>query len=332
LFGIADARKLAAAYDRLSPEAHGATSNAALLASAQFGHAMLSCRQADGDAHFEREGECGWLAAAAGTLKQDRTDAQLGFERRAQGFSAGVQRELRTDLHVGVGIGYEHSKTDVEPALASSSGDQLQLGAIVKRRWGQRTLAWSLSAGRGRFDTARTVDPSAGVVARAEPRVAFAASHLRFGHGFDHGGWYLRPTVDLGWTWLERKAFDEQGAGALNLSVARQRDDVWTLRPAVEIGGDWRLASGLQLRPFVRVGALHRLSGGEAELQASLQGAAPGVAPFAVTSALDRTIGELEAAVDVFRADQSVLRFGYSGQFGDTLRSHAATVKWAWRF
>jgi uncharacterized protein YhjY with autotransporter beta-barrel domain len=327
LFALPQAQALAAAYDRLGPEAHAALPTATLVSALQFGDALLSCRAADGEARFVREGECGWMSLGGGALRQEQTDANLGFKRTHYGIAGGLQRAVAPNWHAGAGLGVEHASVDSQ-GLASSSGDQVQAGLTLKGRRGATTFSAALAAGRGRYAAQRVVDlPAGGVVARAEPRLEFASAQFRLAHAFERGDAYVRPMLDLGYTVINRKGFAETGAGAANLIVSRQDEEVWTLRPAVEFGGDWQRADGLRLRPYLRAGFVHLLSGTAPEVQALLQGAPAGLGSFSVAGQVDRTIAELAAGVDVFNTGGVVFRVGYAGKYSDRLESHAATLK-----
>jgi hypothetical protein len=326
LFAQPDAAALGAAYDGLGSEPHAALGTGTLMSSLQFGDAMLSCRRGEGESRFVREGECGWLLAGGGSLKQKHSADGLGFARSAAGLSAGFQREVAPDWHAGLAIGVEHAVVRSE-GLSAARGDQVQAGAVLKWRRGESTVSAAVEAGRGSYAATRQAAlPGGAVTASSKPRLSFAGVHLRLGHAFVSGDAYLRPTVDVGATHLVQSAFDESGAGAGNLSVLRSSDTHWTLRPALEIGGEWRRADGTLLRPWLRAGALRRLSG-VPEVHATLQGVPAGVGPFSAEAALDRTIGEVSLGVDLLDRGGTVLRFGYAGQFSRHIDAHAASLK-----
>jgi hypothetical protein len=327
LFALPEASDLAGAYDRLSPEPYGTLATTTLLSSLQFSDAMLSCRVADGESRFVREGECNWLSAGASTLAQDKTAENLGFERKGYGVSGGFQREVAAGWHVGAGIGIEHGVTHAGE-LSSHRGDQLQVGAMLKGRRGDTTFSASLSGGRGGYDSQRAVDlPEGAVTALSSQRVVFLASHLRLAQLMDQGGWYLRPGVDLGATRVNRQGFVESGAGVANLSVHSQGETFTTLQPAIEFGAESRRADGALVRPFLRAGVLHLMSGASPATQAVLQGAPAGTEAFTVNGRIDRTFVELNAGVDVINPGGVVLRLGYAGQYASTIKRHGLTVK-----
>ncbi|WP_298828182.1 autotransporter outer membrane beta-barrel domain-containing protein [uncultured Piscinibacter sp.] len=327
LFALPEAEDLANAYDRLSPEPHGALATTSLLSSLQFSDSLLSCRVAEGEAHFVREGECDWLWAGMSTLRQDQTGDHLGFERKTFGVSGGFQRQIAAGWHAGGAAGIEHGIVHSD-GLAGHRGDQWQAAGMLKHQRGGTTWSASLAGGSGRYQAWRAVDlPSGDVTARSTQRVNFLATHLRVGQLFDQGSWYLRPVADLGVTRVERRGFDESGAGAANLSVRAATQNFATLQPALEIGAESRRDDGSLLRPSLRVGVLRLLSGTSPQTQATLQGAPDSVAPFTVQGQIDRTLAEVSASLDLLDRSGTVLRLGYGGLFGPQLRRHTATLK-----
>jgi hypothetical protein len=332
LYAIPTVAPLAAAYDRLSPEPYGALASSAMFSALQFGDAMLSCRRADGPSRFVREGDCGWIAAGASRLRHTGSDEALGFRRDGSGLSAGLQREIAPNWHLGLAFGLEHDKVDVSD-IATASGDRVQVGGMLKMRRGDTTLSAALTGGVGSYESLRQAIGAGGTAgASARPKLEFVSTQLRAAHTLTRGTSYLRPSIDLGFTQVTREGFDEVGAGASNLSVQRARDEATTLRAAVEWGGEWARDDGSVLRPLVRIGALRLLSGASPETRATLEGAPAGIDAFAVQGHLDRTIGELSVAMDMFRSGGSVLRIGYGGQFSNHLKSHMATIKYSLPF
>jgi hypothetical protein len=332
LFAMPTAAPLAAAYDRLSPEPHGALVNGTLFSALQFGDAMLSCRRADAESRFVREGECGWLSAGAGVLRQRASDAAMGLHRHVQGIHGGLQREVAPNTHLGVAAGVEHGSVNVAD-IATTTGDQVQAGLILKTRLGDSSFSAALTGGLGRYDSQRSAVAVAGpATATASPRLDFMSAQLRAAHAFARGDAYIRPSIDLGYTRVDRKAFDETGAGVANLSVHRAVDDFTTLRGAVEWGAEWARDDGSLFRPALRLGLLGMVSGSAPRTEATLQGVPAGVGPLTVQGQIDRTIGELGAALDVLNTGGTVLRLGYTGQFSRHIESHSAMLKFSMPF
>ncbi len=329
LLDLPDARSLGDAYDRLSPEPYLGTATGTLFSNIGFSDALHSCGVPDGSNRFVREGECDWFRLMGGEANQERTAENMGFDRRSVNLSTGAQRAFGDgSWHGGFGLSYEYSTLDVEQD-ASTSGDQIQIGAIVKKEYGATSLAADLSAGYGNYDTARYVNlPGPGVTAKSNQDVEFVSGHLRLAHAYEQGvNWYVKPLIDLGVTQAWFPGFQETGAGAANLNVARRDETYVNLTPALEIGGETSLENGLLLRPYAKLGITQFLSGTSPEITATFQGAPVGAAPFTVKGEMDKTYADVHIGLTVLNNKGQILQVGYFGSFSDHLKSNSGTVK-----
>ena len=324
-----DAAGLKAAYDRVSPEPYAGQIGAAANSSARFSQALLSCRVREGEYRFVKEGECSWFRALGRRTTRDRTDDNPGFHEDAGELSGGFQREINPNWLFGLGLSYESSTLETED-FAKSTGDRGQLGLMFKGLYGPTSVSLGLSGGAGKYDSRRTLGPSAsGVVASGTQDVTFAAAHLRLAYTFEQQSWYLRPSLDLGGTWVRLAPFKETGAGGLGLDVQEQHETYGTLQPALEFGNELALDSGLLVRPYFSVGATRYFSGTNPRVTAQFQGAPIGVAPFTVTGAIDRDYFDFGAGVDLLSKGGKNLRLVYTGQFGSHTETNAVALKFS---
>lgn len=326
-----DGRRLADAYNRLSPEGYLRTGTATVFSNIRFSNALHSCAVNQGPDRFIREGECGWLRFTDGLLKQETTDANVGYERKAVGLSGAVQRAVGDGTwHLGGGFAYEQSTLDAEQ-LSHTTGDQIQLGAIVKKSFGATLLSVDLNLGYGSYDTSRFVNlPTPGVTARSKQEVTFFAGHVRLAHAIEQpSNWYLKPMIDLGLMHARFPGFEESGAGAASLSVQSHSEGSSNVTPAIEIGGEMKTASGMLLRPYTKLGVTHFLSGTTPEITASFQGAPGGTQPFTFTvqNGIDKNYSNLEIGLSVLTTKGFVVQAGYSGSFSEHTRFNSGMLK-----
>jgi len=329
LVGLPNASSLGDAYDRLSPEPYLGTGTGTLFSNIGFSDSLHSCGVPDGPNRFVREGECDWFRLRGGEANQGRTAENMGFDRRSVNLSTGAQRAFGDgSWHGGFGLSYEYSDLDVEQN-ASTSGDQVQVGAIVKKEYGATSLAADLSVGYGNYDTNRYVNlPGPSVTAKSSQDVEFVSGHLRLAHAYEQGAdWYLKPLIDLGVMHAWFPGFQESGAGGANLSVARRDETYVNLTPAIEIGGETNLKNGLLLRPYAKLGITQFLSGTSPEITASFQGAPVGVAPFTVKSEMDKTYADVHLGLTVLNNKGQILQVGYLGSFSDHLKANSGVIK-----
>lgn len=329
IVGQPDAHSLADAYDHLSPESYLGRATGALFSNIGFSDSMHSCGVPGGSDRFVREGECDWFQLMGGELNQEQTPDNMGSNRWSLNLSTGQQRAVGDgSWHAGWGFAYDYSILHTDQ-LANTSGDQFQVGAILKKEYGETSLAADLSAGYGNYNSDRFVNlPGPNVTAQSNQDVKFVSAHVRLAHAFEQGSdWYVKPIIDLGATHSWFPAFQETGAGAADLNVEGRTETYVALTPELEVGGETRLANGLLLRPYARLGVTHFFSGASPVITATFQGAPVGVAPFTVTGEMDKTYEDIQVGLVVLRKKGQLLKLGYTGTFSDHLKSNTGSVK-----
>ena len=133
------------------------------------------------------------------------------------------------------------------------------------------------SGGLGWLDTERHIDiPVWGVTAKSHPMIGSAAGHVRVGHAFERGNWYVRPMVDTGLMYVFQQSFQEHGAGGANLHVDRHDKLHLTLQAALEGGTEFALADGTLFRPRIKLGVTQYLTDTDSQMRASFAGAPAG--------------------------------------------------------
>ncbi|MGB7541718.1 MAG: autotransporter domain-containing protein, partial [Burkholderiales bacterium] len=328
LLAMPDAQSLAAAYDRLSPEAYLGTVTAMSASNHQFNNALHSCRVPDGEFRFVREDECWWMRASGRTLDRERSPQAIGFREDAFGVAGGMQRAIGADWHAGFGLSYEDSTLNVADGFGRSNGDRYQVGLIMKRGFGATTLSGSASLAHGRYHTTRIVDlPVPGTTAKGTQEITVASGQFRLAHDFERTDWYVRPMIDFAVSSARLGGFEESGAGGANLHVASSDYTYVSLRPAAEVGGELMLKDGTLVRPFFQLGVTHYVSGGNPQITATMEGAPAGVAPFNVTAETDKTFAELSVGVDLINREGHNLRLSTFGEYSRHTSGYGVSLK-----
>jgi uncharacterized protein with beta-barrel porin domain len=328
LVSMPDVASLGNAYNQLSPEPLLATATTAVHADLRFSDALHSCRVREGEFRFVSEGECSWVRLIGNKLDQDRTDTNLGFDRKTNTLAAGAQKRVNENWHAGFGFSIDTSTLHVADNTRSE-GNQYALGVIAKRNAGATAFTASVDVGYGPYDTTRAVNiPAPGAIATSTQKAGLVSAHVRMSRDYMHKNvWYMRPLVDVGVTHVYHGAFDERGAGAANLSAKSGRNTLVSLQPALEFGREFATADGTLIRPFGMVGLTHFVSGTTTAITASLQGAPVGTAPFTTESTMDATYADVTLGADILGAKGTTLRASYTGQFSDNSESHSASLK-----
>ncbi len=319
------------ALTQLSPLGDGGNFGSTLVNGANFGSHMLSCRvNGDGEANaIIREGQCLWARAEASKLSNDGGDTGASYDDKSTMFSAGVQVNLGGPWRLGGGIGYASSDLQTSSS-ASTEGDQLHLGGVVKYNPGPLLLAAGISGGHGWYDGMR--DVAIGNFwqrARSEYDTSFFTGRLTAAYLLERGRFYLKPQVDLAVSYLARDAYTEQAGGGIALQVAENDETIFTVAPFVELGTQIPIWQGAVARPYLR-GGLRWQSEDEFTTTASFA-AVPG-SDFTVLSQADELVGTFSAGVDLVGEADVALRLRYDGAYGDLTRRHTGSVKFSLPF
>ena len=322
-----DSDALAAAYARLSPHSYWANQTARIFSSMNFEQSLHSCPVRDGDFRFSREGECTWAIAGQRDVDHAASNGMLGANETATELSFGIQRAISKKWHGALALGFADTELTI-PHYAERDGTEYSLGGIFKGRYGPHDLTFSASLGSGSFDTRRYISlPTPDVIATGERDFNTLGLHARYAYNLMRENWYLRPSVDFGYTEVEGDDLREIDAGAGGLRIDGQTHDYTTARAALQVGGEWASTSGTLFRPYGRLGLLHFLSGTDPTISARLQTAPDSVGSFTQWGGIDDTMTDAAVGIDLLWANRLTLRLGYEAQYADSWDSQAVWAK-----
>ena len=265
---------------------------------------------------------------ARGTVRHasfENGDLSFGAEETAPLYSAGAQLDIGGPWRVGGGIGYETSRLATS-AGSSTDTDRLHMGAVLKYNPGPLLLAATVSGGFGWSDSVRNVGFGGfAATASSDYETSFVSGRFTAAYLLPLSGLYLKPQVDVGYAHISRDGYRERGTGGIALAVEGSDDGVWSASPMLEVGTEVALAGGGVARPFLRGGVTWR-DQDRFVTQASFLDAAS-VAPFSVTSRIDRVTADVAAGLDLITPSETSLRLQYDGQFGTTIEQHIGSAK-----
>ncbi len=327
LVNLATQQELGAALDQLTPAGDAAQFSSAMKTGNMFAGQLLSCKTlGEGDPNaFIREGQCLWVRANVRQLDNDGRNGETGFAETATFYSAGAQFDVGGPWRIGAGIGFEDG--DVRTGSnAQSETERLHLGAVVKYNPGPLLLAASLTGGHGWSDNARVVSFGAfSDVATSDSEQTFLSGRLSGAYLLSRGHWYVKPQIDLAWTYLDRDGYTETASGGSALTVAGSDDTVFSVSPSLELGAEYALAFGGVARPFVKGGVTWLDS--DSFLTSATFAGVPGAAGFTIKSSIDDVVADLGLGVDFLSESGTVLRVQYDAQFGDQTEQHGGSAK-----
>ncbi len=325
--------ELANALNQLSPTGDAGAFSTAMSTGATFGQQLLSCRMAGDEAdptRFIKEDQCLWARFSARHFESDGR-GEAGFDERSLFYSTGAQFKVAPEWRLGGGIGYQNIDLSSN-ANATSNGDRVYLGGVVKYTPGPWLFAASVTGGWGWLDNRRNVAFGGFTsTATSSTDTDFVSSQLTAAYLMSSGAFYLKPQVDFAANYLSRDAYSETGAGGIALHVEAADHTVLSASPSMELGAEHRMADGTVVRGFIKAGATFRDTD-TFVTTASFIGAPLGAPGFAIASKLDKTVADIGIGLDVFSVDGMALRLQYDGQFGDTTTLHAGSAKLSVRF
>lgn len=320
LAGIPTTTGYGEAIAALGPEGFAALSNASLASNQAFTGNLFSCPTLGNSNGLLGEGECVWGAAQYRTTRGDAGAGTYGYSDSASSVSAGMQWAMEGAWRVGFGLGYENG--NYSSGTTTADRNLFNAGIVAKNKFANYDLAVALSGGGEEADATRFI-PVPGVSATSQQMLYFASLSGKLSRGIPLARGYIRPSLELGGTWLHRNGFTETGAGPLDLIVAGGNDFIFHASPMLEIGTEMPIVDGIVGHPFARVG-MSFYSGADSTITA-------GFAPFTPTVTLvnssDSVYADLAAGVDILSDRNWTARFLYQGRFSKDTNSQVAGVK-----
>lgn len=324
-------RQSAGAYrDSLANLSPGVTLAPAVQSAAnlgQFTSGMMSCPAFTGADAMTGEQNCFWGQVSGRATRQDGSGGTSGFNYDTVTYQVGGQREVSPGWFLGGSMAYESSHVRASDGSVSGNGDSGYAGMVLKREEGQWVFSAALGGGYGGYRMDRGID-IAGYqeTVSSRPDVYGFNARLRAARTFANGNLYVKPYVDLDFSYSRMPAYKESGSNPLALSVDGSDQFVMGLSPMIEIGGRAELKNGAMLRPFLYAGASF-LSQDDWTSSARLRGAPQGTGAFDTTLPVDDVVGKVGAGLAVMKAGSVDFRLQYEGQFSEHVSSHSAALK-----
>jgi len=331
LAGLPDSESLARAYDLMSPEPYFTNEVGSVISNQHFADSLLSCRARDGAFKFNREDQCGWFSLTGKTTKRDTGREHFSSSAMSYGMAGGIQSAISDQVHLGFGAAFETIEADAS-ATTSTKGQRAQAGVTVKGNFGPFTLTNAFTVGMGWYETDRYIGILDAKTATSENRIGFLSNHVRAAYTIGSHSFYLRPSLDIGASYVHVGGFEETGGGPLSL-IVRGNDTLYgTVSPAIEVGGELSFADGTLLRPFARVGLTRVIGDMTPEIEASLASGLAELAPFSISTDMDKTFTDMAVGFDLMTKGGTTLRFTGNGQFSKDIESYGGSLKLSVRY
>lgn len=325
LFSLMDANDYRIALDQLSPEIYGDSAVANLYGAHTFGNALLSCRSRDAQYLAVSEDQCMWVAISGRTFDQDASGKGIGYSEQAWGASGGGQVNVAPNYVLGLAGGFEQGNADTSSG-ASADIARAYAGVSLKHAVGPWYVAGAVFGGTGSADTSRPIGfGGLATTATGDQTISHLSGRLRVAYQAGGNALYVKPMVDLEATQMWLGSVHEQGGvGALN--IASGEETIFSAAPAIEIGGEAKLAGGMLLRPFARLGGVF-YSEDSVAISSSFVGGPAGISNFETLAEVEQAMGNVGAGLDLMWKDGTTIKAQYDGLFGGDIQQHSFGAK-----
>jgi hypothetical protein len=292
-----DEKSLGTLYGRLAPELPLQQVATVQADTRRFSDQLFSCIAPESAWHAGDDESCLW--ARHEDWSRDSTSRSFGsaFHQAGDTLSFGLEGALGNGWRLGVGAGGQRSE-HLAPGLAASHSHQGMLGVSLKRHAPLLDTSLAVAAGRGSRDLQREVLSEAGLVADSRSAYRFLSVALRASRHWGSPRLWVKPEVELAAGATATAGYVEQGAGPLSLRVQGATYEAAHLRPAVEVGAEFRLGS-LGLRPLLKAGVLRRLGARQDALDSGFVSQPDGVEPLQLRNTKDPTVTEVSVGTEV---------------------------------
>ena len=324
LIGLPTVGQTQQALDQLGGEIFLNEETATLSGAGAFTDQLFSCQVAGEVYSAISEGSCLWLRPQGKFHDQDSTSTNIGFEERVFGLSLGGQVELKSDWYAGFALGIDTGSLSAGNG-ASSDRTAYHGGFSLKHVAGNFSLAGAITGGLANFETTRTL-AFAGATNTSDHDVTYVSARLRAAHLWEQDDLYIKPLVDLDFTYLDREGFNESGNAATALVVQGGSESIFSVSPAIEFGMERQASENLVARAYGKIGTTF-YSDLDHSVTASFAGTFGAAPTFSNTTGLDDTFIDLEAGVTFLEDDKATFQLGYQGRFSDNSSQSSVFAK-----
>lgn len=242
-----NSEQLTEALDQLHPAAFGAfdllsKDTNAFLTSILSRHSSQSC-QWHLRSKSQTEKSSIWLNPFGYLYDQDRVGEQLAFHSTMEGIEGGWNFCAVKHTLFGIGAAYSLNHVNWHPDRGEGSLEKTSLSLYANYLKGNFSGHASLMGGLDILEASRLIHFST-IHRRAHHRSRGydGTAHLGASQDIDVGALFLRPFVNEDYTHLYQKAFFEEGARSLNLSVQGHHSHL--LRSEVGLAASSRFRMG----------------------------------------------------------------------------------------
>ncbi len=277
-----------------------------------------------------------WGRAFGLALDSDTARSRLGLERAGlraptAGLTLGLDRHLGEHLLAGLSLSAHHTDALLEKQSGDARDLAGQLGLYTGYTRGPFSVDAQIHYGLHFYETERSVEiGSFDREARSDHRAHQVSLAYETAYAARFGPIDVGPTLGLQYFFLDEEGFDENGAGAANLSVDERRTHSLRALVGARIGGAIRTPLG-RLRPTLAMRRTHEFIDDRPRIAAALVDA--GGAEF--TSRADAPVRQTwntQLGLTLERGERLGLALRYEADWADNELAQSASLAFRWRW
>jgi len=325
-----DTQAYADVLDQIANDAVQAPVAIIPLANRMFLNRTMACPSIEGTATNSQQQACLWGDIQGNWLNRDSRHHDSGFDYRSVRYMFGGQHPIANGWVAGGGISYEDVNGKATDTPLTTTGHNVTGVAFLRKVDGPWSYAGAVSAGRGSYDTKRSIRTVDGVVQpHADWNSYFGALRVQGAYTHQAGAYYVKPSMDVDVIYQRVPSYAEKGGGAFDLSFAGASDVRTMVSPSVEFGGQIEKA-GLMMRPYMSVGVTW-MPDNDWSTKASLKSDKTGD-NFRLSQELPSVFAEYRVGVDIETQKGMVLRAAWRQRLGDRYDDRSAELQLGMRF
>lgn len=269
-----------------------------------------------------------WGQFLGGGARRDTNAEADGYHLRDLGLATGADRQFTPNALGGVAVSWLRAWThgDDDSSGSSSIMDSYQLTFYGTYRLDRAFVDGQLGAGWNHFDQKRAI-PFLGSTASASYDGQQYLARATLGYDVPVGAATVTPLASLRWLRSVTDAYNENGAGAADLSVDSQGVNGVTQDLGAKVA--WNIPTGLgTLTPEARLAWVHDYTKSPIATSGLMGGQA-----FAVTAPRTEPDGVRIGLAATLAGDESLsFHAEYEGELRAQYQSHTGLVKALWGF
>ncbi|MEO7933116.1 MAG: autotransporter outer membrane beta-barrel domain-containing protein [Chthoniobacterales bacterium] len=309
---------------QLAPDIYGEHQADLIRGSERFNQLTLE----GGNYRFDAHGRLLWFNLEnQDTLHRSYVDYKA-VRQTAERAAVGIEQEFNDHWTAGLAFSVEKNEASGYNGLWTSDGTTEHLGAVLKKQIGATEFAGVVSYSWNQTDTERQGRVTTHFTTDVTRDIEAFNAMLRASHVFDLRSFYLKPIIDVGYTYLMTNAATEKNGGATSLTLRNYDESHYWTRPALEFGNVFTFADRSTLRVYGVIDYQYYFQGRDTFVRAGFAGAPSGVSPIndpiELDSFFDATIG-----LEYITRKNIGFGVGYSKTFGDHYDRDLINVKFS---